>query len=126
MRFRLSFGRLYPGSLDAEELQIQSPLLTSTEPAFGQSNHPAIIRHIPTNRIQYKLAVASPAIMQRLPIDDIVRQLRKELRHKQVDRFGIGTVRLTVTFQRDGRTCQIHRLLSVGGPLHGIDQRGYE
>ena len=46
--------------------------------------------------------------MQRLAIDDVVRNLRDELRCERVERFRIFAMRQPVAFQRAGNAGQIN------------------
>ena len=58
------------------------------------------------------LSIVCAAIMQRLAVDDVVRQFRDELRRKRVERFGIFAVREPITLQRAGNAGQINARLN--------------
>ena len=64
-----------------------------------QPHHAAVIRSIPTYRIEHKLAVFRQPVMQRLPADDVVRDLLHILGREGGKRFGVPPLRQPVTLQ---------------------------
>ena len=55
--------------------QTQSPFSRSTEPPFLRDDLSAVILFIPADGIENKLPVVRAAIMQRLAVDDVMREL---------------------------------------------------
>ena len=70
--------------------------------ALGENDLSAIVRLIPTDRIENELPVGFPPIMQRLTVDDVMRQLRDESWRESVEHFWKFTMREPVAFQRAG------------------------
>ena len=82
--------------------------INSGRRTFVQDDHAAIVRFVPADGIEHKLAISGPAIMQRLAVDDVVRQLFHELWRERVEGFGIFSVCEPITFERNGDAGQIH------------------
>ena len=84
---------------------------------WGQGDLAAVVRFVPADRVENKMSVVGLAVFQRLPGDEIVRELGHKARGQFAERLRVAPIGQAVTFQRSGQDRFIQHRLG-NGKLH--------
>lgn len=86
---------------------------------FGQNNFPVVIPLIPANGIKQEFFVICAAIVERLPINDVLRNGCEIARRERIERVWIGAMDETAALQRTGDEADY----SNANPFEGFHTR---
>ena len=114
--FRLPIARS-PNPVAIRQLTFSKPFKRFVP---ARRNLAAVVHFVPSDRIKNELTVWGDVIMERLPIDDVVRKFLQELGNQHSQCVREAAMSDTIAFERASQRRQVRRCLSSGGPFHAI------